>query len=210
MQKIGQRVKNHLPRLAVLIYVCSAFHTQASQIADDFCKSIHDLPLRDLQKTNKLIQSVPTLRTSTGAADNGRSVEDIERIIAPYNLSNGLKQVFIDNAENSDRDYDVYRTPDGSIFNFSTIEGSEKCPVNVWALNNGRKLEKIDSVPDLGDSCDVVRIYGAYQGFPILVQYSYAPSSGTNIKLARKKIDEIRVLRIVKDKFDDVCVIKPK
>lgn len=200
----------HLKQLAILVSFCLAFSAQASQNTDGFCNSIRQLPLSDLQKTNKLIQSVPTIRTSTGAADNGRSVEDIERIIAPYNLSDGLKQVFIDNAENSDRDYDVYRTPDGSVFNFSTIEGSEKCPVDVWALNNSGKLEKIDSVPDLGDSCDVVRIYGAYQSSPILVQYSYAPSSGTNINLARKKIDEIRVLRIVKDKFDDVCVIKPK
>lgn len=158
MQKIGQRVKNNFLRLAVLIYVCSAFHTQAFQRTDGFCKSILELPLSDLEKTNKLIQSVPTIRTSIDAADNGRSVEDIERVIGPYNLSDGLKQVFIDNAENSDRDYDVYRTPDGSVFNFSTIEGSEKCPVDVWALNNGGKLEKIDSAPNLGDSCDVVRI----------------------------------------------------
>lgn len=188
----------------------SAVTADADQNNSKFCNSLRDLPLSNIKKTEKAVHEINTIRTSDYSQDNGRSVEAIEKTISPYNLSDDLKKEFQNKIGDDDHDYDVYRTPDASVFNFSTVEGSEKCAVDVWAFNTGGKLEKIDSVPDLGDSCDVVRIYGAYQGFPILVQYSYAPSSGTNTNLARKKIDEIRVLRIVKDKFDDVCVIKPK
>jgi len=129
--------------LVFFFLAISVLNANATQSNSSFCKSIRDLPLNNIQKTKKEVNEIHTIRTSDYSQDNGRSVEDIEKTINPYKLSADLKTEFQNKAMDDDHDYDVYRTPDASIFNFSTTEGSLQCPVDIWALNKGGTLELV-------------------------------------------------------------------
>lgn len=188
----------------------SAVTADADQNNSKFCNSLRDLPLSNIKKTEKAVHEINTIRTSDYSLDNGRSVEVIEKTISPYKLSDDLKKEFQNKIDDDDHDYDVYRTPDASIFNFSTVGGSEKCPVDIWALNKGGTLENLDFQPDLGDACNVVRVYGLYKKEPILIQYSFVPSEKDGVNLTSEKIDEIRVVSIKVSNDKDACVIKIK
>lgn len=188
---------------SALLFTALIFNAGDVQSATGFCQSIRMLPLQDIQKTGFAIHQVETTRSSAGSASNGRSVADVERTVKPYELSPELRQTFADAAEDPGSDYDVYRSPDAALFDFRVVEGSDKCSSDIWAVRKGNHLEEVPEGPDLGEACDVVRMYGVHEGRPVMIQYAYRNNKG------RADIKEIRAVEMKAEMFDDVCVVEP-
>lgn len=181
-----------------------------AETATDFCKSIRKLPLANLEMTSSVVHKTETLRSSTESASNGRSIDDIERLTRPYVLSPKLKKTFQEGADGLDGDYSVYKNSDASLFDFMSVEGSQKCPADIWVKRSGNQLEEIKDGPDLGDGCDVVRLYGTFHNAPILIQYAYGSSDEDGPQQQDPgSVQEVRVVKMDAKELEKVCVIRP-
>ncbi len=196
--------------VSALIFCLMANIVHAAEPDSAFCAAIKALPLEDIKQTEKLLHGHGSLRTSNNNSGNGRSLDEIERVAAPYLLSPELQQIFKDNADAGETDYDFYKSPDGSLFQFTDVQGSMECAYDIWATRRGSSLELVENGPDLGEACDAVRIYGVFKGKPVLVQYLYRFDENDPLRHAlNHDIDEIRAVELLPDKFNDVCIVKP-
>ncbi|MBB4131486.1 hypothetical protein [Xanthomonas sp. 3075] len=186
----------------------AAIDVVAAAPSSNFCAAIKALPLQDYRKTAALLHNVETVRTSEKSAGDGRSVEDIQAAIAPYALSPELKQVFIDQSDSVENDYSVYRSTGDALFQFTDVQGSMKCANDVWAVRKGTQLELLSDGPDLGEGCDVVRLYGTFGKVPVLVQYLYQSAGSGSGAAHVEKVEEIRVVALEPDQLHNVCVIR--
>jgi len=181
----------------------------AASAATDFCRDIRTLPLTRMDRIEGMLHKIQTARTSEGSQGNGRSIEDIERHVRPYTLSDELKQLFVDEKADDLGDYDVYRSPDDMLFQFTQTEGSGRYPEDIWAIRDGDQLKPLGDGPDLGEDGDVIRIYGVYRGDPVLLQYAFFPGPGP-AGSGPLKIAEIRAVKLRPDTLETVCVIHPR
>ncbi|NTE89619.1 hypothetical protein [Agrobacterium rubi] len=192
--------------ISALMLSLLVFQADASRAENAFCKSVRSLSLNTPQDLGPLFHKTETTRTSENSSGDGRAVEDIERVVKPYSLSEELRQTFADGAEDPGSDYDVYRTRDGTLFDFKSVDGSDKCPSDIWATRTGDHLELLDDGPELGDACDVVRIFGICNNAPLMLQYAYGEPGFDG----KAKVQEIRAIEMSARGLDNVCVIKPK
>ncbi|WP_337268639.1 hypothetical protein [Oryzifoliimicrobium ureilyticus] len=192
----------------IVLMSALAVNAHAAEPASAFCRQVKKLPLGDVNKVKAMIGSIEPSRTSEGSTSGGRSIEDLERLVKPFALSEGLKDSLLKNLDDIDSDYSLYHNASRTVFDFMGVAGSEKCALDVWAERKGNQLTEMQPEPDLGDACDVVRLVGTYQKQPILIQYAFGPDEDQDASKL-PPIAEVRIVKMNARDMGDVCVVKP-